>query len=593
MEQKYLTVKLTLSKVGENCYRSRIEQSPLGASKGSGFDFEINDADKQLIDGFIKRMPGNALRAQEVKTVGKRLYSLVFGGEVGIKFGECLALTKSGNPKPRMRLAISVVTEELLTVPWEYFHDNADFLLKRNHTIIRVIDELTEQRAPYWPMKRLLIAIANPGSQDPKNSIFTSFDAETHKRELEKRFPSESGTEILMPATKAELERKIRNGNFDAFYFLGHGTFSTSLEGQLILETKENTDDPLDASDLSQWLSSVDGDQTIRFVYLNSCSTSKTGTENVFAGVAQRLMLDGAIDSAVAMQTDVQQQAALDIALGFFDELLRGSAPEQALSLARLRADDEHSWGIPVIFSSIPGPEELERNRIAHLLSADIGKNSFAFILANFRMGVPVKNAGDTEYTLNPEVSYFYPGETFSVRDTRAAFDVLRLVSQIADPNLIELRTATNLEELQCTHWFLFGSKSNRIVEHLLKAYSPRFHFDYNPPEPEYQDCWMLRDLQMARSHPIKAPHKTKRGEYEDSEDVGVIEKLVEDNKVFFLLSGLGDRATRGCGWYLYQNWKELFQEFGNKSFGIILKFPAGLDFSAAHRISRKAGHAF
>jgi len=593
MDQKYLTIKLALSKVGENRYRSRIERSPLGASKGSGFDFELTQNDWDAINDFIKKMPGVDLRAIDVKTMGNKLYSLAFGSEVGGKYKECLTLTKSGRRSPRIRLAISVVNEDLLRIPWEYLHDGNEFLLRQNHTIIRVIDELTEGRAPYCPIKRLLIAIANPGSQDPKNSDFTPFDADQHKTELEKRLESFAGftSEILMPATRVELESKIRDGNFDALYFLGHGTFSDPQEGQLILETEENKDDPLDPGELSSWLSNTSGGQSIRFVYLNSCATSQTDPENVFAGVAQRLMLGGDIDAAVAMQTKVQQKAALEVALAFFDEMLRGSVPEQALALARFKARDHHSWGIPVIFSSIAGPEELERNRIAALLSAD-SESSFAFVLGNFRMGVPVVTAGDKEYTLSPVVSYCYPGETFSVRDTRSAFDVLRLVSQIADPSRIHLRTATDLEEgPQCTHWFLFGSKSNSKVAYMLKNYSTSFQFDYDPLDNP--GCWMLKDLEMEIDYLLQSPNTSKRGEYDTSEDFGIIEKVVDDGKVFFLVAGLGDRATRGCGWYLYEKWKELFDEFGNKSFRIILRFPAGLEFKDAKRISRQSALLF
>src|SRR5262249_44611721 len=161
-------------------------------------------------------------------------------------------------------------------------------------------------------------------------------------KELGERLDALKGLkyEVLMPATSTTLEKKIRDASFDTVYFLGHGVFTPDQEGQLVLETDQNEPAPLDASDLAQWLTNPDGDQRVRFFYLNSCATSKTDAANAFAGVAQRLMRDGEIDAAVAMQTNVQQTAALEIAVGFFDELLRGKAPEQALSLARNKASD-------------------------------------------------------------------------------------------------------------------------------------------------------------------------------------------------------------------------------------------------------------
>src|SRR5207245_708364 len=101
-------------------------------------------------------------------------------------------------------------------------------------------------------------------------------------------------------------------------------------------------------------------ESTVRFVYLNSCSTAATALTNLFSGVAQRLMLDGQIDAVVAMQTPVAQTAGLTIAQGFFDEVGRGSSPELALALARTDPDDFHNWGVPVVYSYLGGAEDLE-----------------------------------------------------------------------------------------------------------------------------------------------------------------------------------------------------------------------------------------
>jgi hypothetical protein len=100
----------------------------------------------------------------------------------------------------------------------------------------------------------------------------------------------------------------------------------------------------------------------------------------------------------------------------------------------------------------------------------------------------------------------------------------------------------------------------------------------------------MLKDTKLNQSHYIDAPHKGGKEVYDEQDDIGVIEKIISDNYVFFLLSGLGDRATRGCGCYLYKRWGDLLKEFGNSPFGIVLKFPGGFGFNDAVRLDNKSG---
>jgi hypothetical protein len=592
VEEKYFTVKLTLTRTGAESYRSRIEQSPLGASKGVGWDFKISPAELADLNSFVATMSTPDPSPEDVRVFGKKIFDLVFQKEVLDKYNRCLGLAQGSTDKTRIRLAITILTDDLLPIPWEYLYNGDNFLLNEDHTIIRVIDELADKKTSALPIQRLLVAIANPGSQNPASSTFPPFDAETHRANIEQKLKNlgDLHYEVLMPATKSGLENKIRNEAFDALYFAGHGTFMKTRQGQLILE-KNNHPDPLDASLLARWLADRKSDKRVRFVYLNSCSTSKTDDANPFAGVAQRLMRDGKIDAAVAMQTDVLQSAALPIAVGFFDELHRGQSPEEAMSLARFKADDAHSWGVPVLYGHLGGSEEFERNGIARLLNAKPRESSFAFLLANFRLGVPVDDFQKTKYVLHPEPTYSYPGETLALTDARAAWDVFRLVAQIAEPEKLEILTEEDFEESDHSHFFVFGSKSNELVSRILENYSAEFEFKYEPKEQP--GMWVLRDRNNDQSYAIAAPHKCEAGEYERKIDYGVIEKIItpDGGRTFFLISGLGDRATRGCGKYLFSHWKSLLKEFGDSTFRIILQF-GGRDLHG-QRISRKTGKPF
>lgn len=607
MEEEYLTVKLTLTQlikvkpeqIEKAQYRSRIEQSPLGASRGPGCDFKISAKDWAMINQFVARMYTKTIGDAEVRNLGQKLFSMIFGKEeVLAKYNQCLGRLNDG---VRLRLAIAIQAENLAGIPWEYMHDGNGFLLQSNHSIVRIADELPEKKSPFGPIGRLLVAIANPGKNNPadEDAEFAPFDDRAHAEKLVERL-SHTGIEyeILNPCTRQALKDKITSGSFDALYFAGHGIFTPNVEGQLILEDDKNGVDRLKAALLAQWLSNPDDDKPahrIRFVYLNSCSTARNTLPNPFAGVAQRLMRDGQVEAVVAMQTDVEQMAAFDMAAAFFEELKlrKGRSPEEAMLLARFNGSDAHSWGVPVIYSYLSGPEDFAKNRLAYFLCARPGESSYGLFLPSFVFGVPVEEAKE-EIKLDPPQSYFYRGETLSLEDMESGLDVIRLLAQVASPTEIKLWRAVDQRKADCSHWFIFGSRSNKIVQSVLgnEEYSPRFEFAYGPEEQP--DKWVVRDttLNPPRSYSIDAPHKGKKGEYDEKDDIGVIEKIVstESKFVFFLLSGLGDRATRGCGWYLYKNWDSLLREFGSAPFGIVLKFPGGFGFNAAYRLDQKAG---
>jgi hypothetical protein len=58
------------------------------------------------------------------------------------------------------------------------------------------------------------------------------------------------------------------------------------------------------------------------------------------------------------------------------------------------------------------------------------------------------------------------------------------------------------------------------------------------------------------------------------------------NGNVFFILAGLGSRATTGCAWYLLQNWPQFLEG----EFATLLRFPAGLDYGQARVIDRSTG---
>jgi len=66
--------------------------------------------------------------------------------------------------------------------------------------------------------------------------------------------------------------------------------------------------------------------------------------------------------------------------------------------------------------------------------------------------------------------------------------------------------------------------------------------------------------------------------------DYGLIMKVKPDNlpqKIWIIIVGIGETGTSGAAWYLSTHWKEIYHEFKDKEFGIIIKVKEGIDGSA------------
>lgn len=65
--------------------------------------------------------------------------------------------------------------------------------------------------------------------------------------------------------------------------------------------------------------------------------------------------------------------------------------------------------------------------------------------------------------------------------------------------------------------------------------------------------------------------------------DYGLIIKYKHNNfpdRVWIVISGIGESGTSGAGWYLSKRWAELSDEYHNKAFGLVVKVKHGIDES-------------
>lgn len=575
MEQNYYSVKVTISPLDrEHYFRSRIEPQALGGSNfGAGNDFQLVSAsDDQVppLDQFSKNLSSGAVTREAVERFGRWLFNAVFQDSVRDKYHELKGVAEC--LKCKLRVCLALHSTFLINIPWEVLHDGTNFLIGHGYPVVRVMDELVGARSSFAPIRNVLIAAANPKGD------YEQFDASAHIQDLATMLKgSHISAQVLAAASRNGLLDEIRSKGFDALYFVGHGE-SLQAGGQLICEGKDASAEPLTASDLASALREV---ENLRFVYLNSCSTARTAENNPFQGVAQRLMLDGDVAAVAGMQVDVRQSAALEMAVCFFRELIDKS-PEEAMHIARTGAkDDGYSFGIPVIYTYLDAPDQYEKNCLGTFLTAQ-PESRYALVLPSFYLGVPAEDGPPPSSPENQASGYRYPGETFAREDMEAATNVINLLSRITPPDSILISSLRQGLPKDYTHYFLFGSKSNHYVGAVLRGFTEKFEFHFSDQE------WLIRDKEFEnREYKVQAPDKFGDLAYRERDDYGFIQKVCASDRVYFLLSGLGSRATAGCGWYLYRNWRA---HVTAEDFAVLLKFPGGLDFGQARVIDRKTG---
>jgi hypothetical protein len=117
-----------------------------------------------------------------------------------------------------------------------------------------------------------------------------------------------------------------------------------------------------------------------------------------------------------------------------------------------------------------------------------------------------------------------------------------------------------------------------------LGEYARHFKLD----TPEDGEVWAVVDVKYGRKYEIPSPDR-HAATYYDENDWGIIEKARKDARWYFFICGLGDRATRGCAYYLARNWEDLLDRHLDHPFAELIRFPGGFgpDYKRSERVDR------
>jgi WD40 repeat protein len=382
---RYLNFDLDIGMGQGREYPLAVVQSPAGEllSQTLRFPFDELALENRLKDlqiallrsgGQHRRIPSR--EEQAVQGFGRALFDALFTERVRSLY--VVSRNKASETNHGLRIRLRIRPPELAALPWEFLYDSdwADFICLSRYTPVARYVELPQPAQPLavtLPL-RILGMIASPTN-------LAALDVATERARVEKALEPLSSDGLielhwLDGSTWRDLQRAMRRGPWHIFHFVGHGGFEPRTdEGFIALEDDTGRARELSATELGRLLA---GERSLRLVVLNSCEGAHGSTHDIFSSTAVILVQRG-IPAVLAMQYEITDRAAIELARTFYEALVEGLPVDAALGEARIAISQEIAntveWGTPVLYMrsadgllftiqrlpTVPAPQQTSR----------------------------------------------------------------------------------------------------------------------------------------------------------------------------------------------------------------------------------------
>lgn len=347
-------------KVGVPAGRS-VPVSVLGSPAGEGrvdmtFPYDSLALENRLQSLQLALLAGGPTRRRlvpehelAVQAFGSEMFDALFAGDIRSLFDR--SRQEAIRQGADLRIQLRFESADMASLPWEFLYDSrrAEYLcLSTTTPIVRYV-ELADPQEPLTvkPPLRLLAMAASP-------SDLPSLDVAQEKARMEAALGAlDDRFELhwVEGQTWRDLQAALRQGPWHAFHFVGHGGFDANLgEGIIALTADGGGTHRLCATDLGRLL----GDHhPLRLAVLNACDGARADRLDVFSSTAAVLVRRGT-PAVVAMQYEITDTAAVELARAFYGALAAGLPVDESLGEARksvaLAVPGTLEWGTPVLY---------------------------------------------------------------------------------------------------------------------------------------------------------------------------------------------------------------------------------------------------
>ena len=255
----------------------------------------------------------------------------------------------------RLRLRFEADAADLATLPWETLYDAGQGLFLGLGEASPIVRDLSLPRSRsarlVEPPLRVLALHSSPAG-------LPRLDVEGEWRAMEEALgdlvsDGKLVLERLASPTLEALQKRLLGEPVHILHFIGHGDFDeASGTGSLALEDGRGQRHLVQGEDLGRLLRNHPAG---RLAYLSACEGALASGETVFTGAAQALVRGG-VPSVLAMQSEISDRGAIEMARTFYAALASGRPVDAALTHARVSLSMARSteWAIPVLFVRSP-----------------------------------------------------------------------------------------------------------------------------------------------------------------------------------------------------------------------------------------------
>ncbi len=360
---EYIDFEVEIGELAADGYPVAVLRSPAGEPRGMlRLPFEGLELENKLqalrlallsSSTTVRRMasPEDAT----VEGFGGALFDSLFSGDVR----SCLDVTRheaSASGKG-VRIKLRIQAPEVATLPWEFMYDgrSGEYLsLSKYSPVVRYL----ELASPVVPLRvdpplRMLAMVASPDDLPTLNVERERLRVETALSGLVAAGAIE--VEWILDGSWRTLQRRLDDDTWHLFHFSGHGRFDAVRdEGTVALVDEHGASAPFSATQLARMLADH---PTLRLVMLNACEGARGGSRDIFSGTASILVRRG-IPAVLAMQYEIGDAAAVELARTFYESIARGMPIDAAVAESRkaisFARGDSLEWGTPILYTRAP-----------------------------------------------------------------------------------------------------------------------------------------------------------------------------------------------------------------------------------------------
>lgn len=354
---------------GPQQYYGRVVRSPAGEAPKSQVKFWFSapgelaklrgELENAVLEIDEKNRQGPTTRGEQVlRDFGRGVFRSVFTDVPSIQ----RIYERSKGAAQDLRIKLRIEAADLAGLPWEYLYDEDDMpgFVSLTRPIVRYLETAggVGRMGVKGPL-RILGMIADPSTSEwPKlnvvkerDRINKGIDALQHEGKVDFQW--------VPGGTGKDLMKKLLEGEWHIFHFIGHGGVEEALPGAgasgfVVMVDEDGKPVKKFASDLAMMLTGAR--RSLRLIVLNCCESARINVGDRFGNPAIGLMKTGWLPAVVAMQFPITDNAAISMSEGFYAALAGNRPIDDAVTLARkfIQEKSRVEWGIPVLYMRSP-----------------------------------------------------------------------------------------------------------------------------------------------------------------------------------------------------------------------------------------------